>query len=295
MKSDSLDDLKKIFVLKSVIELKSLNKTAQRHKVTVSAISQTLKSLEAKIGVPLLIRKKSNFEPTEKAVALVKKSEAAFQLIGEIFQDKNEATLQIGSLDLGTYESLAIRVLPEFSQKIQKDFPKVRLNFQISRTGQLIKKVRSGEICMAVVTETDLGTDLRIDHVSSDELGLFYSKQFFGDLQLKDLKDQPLGSIAPGDDGVQNYFKKFTNQFPNFKPSIVCDSFEILRNLIENGQAVAVLPRRVAALSKAPLSEIKITDPKWFNGSHSINLVSLKTCDQAEVDYIVMLLKTIQI
>lgn len=294
MKSDSLDDLKKIFILKSVIELKSLNKTAQRHKVTVSAISQTLKSLEIKIGVPLLVRKKSNFEPTEKALALVRKSEPAFQIIGEIFNtDSKDQGLQIGSLDLGAYESLAMRVLPEFSLKIQKDFPEIKLNLQISRTGQLIKKVRTGELCMALVSETDLGTDLRSDHVATDELGIFYCKKTYGEIKFEDLKNYPLGSIAPGDDGVQTYFKKFTNQFSEFRPSIICDSFEILRNLTENGQAVALLPKRVAANSKTPLTELRSSQEKWNSGSHSINLVSLKTCDQAEIDYVVNILKVI--
>ena len=293
MKSDSLDDLKKIFILKSVIELKSLNKTAQRHKVTVSAISQTLKSLELKIGVPLLVRKKSNFEPTEKAIALVRKSEPAFQIIEQIFQTESDDALKIGSLDLGAYESLAMRVLPEFSSKIQKDFPDIKLNLQISRTGQLIKKVRSGELCMALVSETDLGSDLRSDHVASDELGLFYCQETFGEIQMKDLKNYPLGSIAPGDDGVQNYFKKFTNQFPGFRPMIVCDSFEILKSLTEKGQAVAILPRRVAASSKNNLTELKASSDKWFSGTHSINLVSLKTCDQTEIDYVVNILKSI--
>ena len=293
MKSESLDDLKKIFILKSIIELKSLNKTAQRHKVTVSAISQTLKSLELKVGAPLLVRKKSNFEPTETAVALVKKSEPAFQLISQIFHQESDCVLKMDYLDLGAYESLALRVIPQLSSKIHADFPEIRLNFQISRTGQLIKKVRSGELCMALVAETDLGDDLRSDHVADDELGLFYCQNTFGELQLEDLAKYPLGSIAPGDDGVQGYFKQFTQQFPGFKPTVICDSFEILRNLTEKGQVVATLPRRVASCSQKPLSEIRPRGEKWFTGSHSINLVSLKTCDQAEIDYIVKILQEI--
>ncbi len=293
MKSDSLDDLKKIFILKSLIELKSLSKTALRHKVTVSAISQTLKSLELKVGSPLVIRKKLNFEATEKALTLVHKSEPAFKLIEEIFNSDLEKGLQIGSLDLGAYESLAIRVLPEFSLKVQKDFPEIKLNFHISRTGNLVKKVRSGELCMALVVESDQSKDLRSDNVATDELGLYYCPKVFGKIDPRDLINYPMGSIAPGEDGTQNYFKKFTDQFSGFRPTVICDSFEILRNFTENGQAISILPKRVAAGAKNILEEVRPSQDKWFTGKHSINIVSLKSCDQSEIDYVVSIFKSI--
>ena len=60
----NVDQIKKLWVLDLIIQSGSLRKAALQAKVSPSAVSQTLSSLERSIGRPLLVRSKGGVTPT---------------------------------------------------------------------------------------------------------------------------------------------------------------------------------------------------------------------------------------
>ncbi len=293
MNSQDFDDLKKIFILKTLVQTGSLIKTAREHRVTASAISQTIKSLEIRVGTTLIVRKDKSWNLTNVGVEWIQKCEPIFKSMEGFFGDSQHVKdLNIKSISLGTYESIALRMVPALTKKIKLDFPKIKLQFHISRTADLVKRLRSGELCLAVVTEIEFDADLKSEILFEDSLGLYVSPQTKGDSGWEQLSMMNHGVISGGQDGLPHYFKEFLRQIPKFQANVVCDSFEVLREMAEVGETVVVLPRRVAAKSKDRLRDITPKNLK-HSGKHKIYLLALKDCDQREYSYVAKVLTSL--
>ena len=290
MKNSRFDDLKKIHLLKTLSTQGNLNKTAQIHKITASAVSQSIKTLEVNLGYPVIVKAHDTWKLTEKGNQLLEQTEKIFAALDETFSTDQTEDLHLSSLALGAYESLALELIQGFSKKIRNDYPDIKLNFQISRSSDLIKKIQSGELCSAIVAETDdLPDSFKKHTIFSDTLGVYASPQL-GFKNINEIKNCLVGIISGGGDGQPNYLKKFLKQLPNLKPNLVCDSLEVLRNIAEKGEAVVVLPKRIAQNAHTPLLEI-VSSESFSAGQHDIFLIASGTCDQREFEYLISILK----
>lgn len=289
MASYPYDDIRKIVIAKTIVESGSMQKAATELKVTPSAISQSLSSLEKKLGTSLFVREQGRLAPTEACLALIKKAEPALLALNSLFEEQ-KPQLRIDYLDLGAYESLAHSVLADFVRELRITHPKVRFNMVVSRTSDLLKKLRSGELCTALVAETDGMERLRLDEVATDELGIFVGAGF---AEISDdwpeIEKIGFGFISTGSDGIPGYLKKFMKQIgPKPKITLTSDSYEVLRRAAVNGLAASILPRRVALRSKNELVEIRSINgcERKEAGTHKIYLASMDRCDEEEAKFL---------
>ncbi|RYZ88983.1 MAG: LysR family transcriptional regulator, partial [Proteobacteria bacterium] len=278
----------KLWVLNLIIESGSLKQAALQAKVSPSAISQSLSSLEQSFGRPLLIRERGLVEPTQEALAILDVVRPAFDAFDRL-KDINQSPIpQMTWLNFGTYESMAIDFVPGLINSLRTRLPLLKLGLRISRTGNLLTMVRKGELCSAMIGEIDEIERFYHKEVYRDRLGLFVSKRHpIADLGWKALEQYSLGSLTPGKDGLPRYFSKFLRQLESNKPTILSDSFEALRASAAAGVIVAVLPLKVASRND-DLLEIFPPKSKAFkeDGSHGIFVVSQINCDHDEVDFL---------
>ncbi len=286
----NVDQIKKLWILDLVIQQGSLKKASLQAKVSPSAISQTLTSLEHSFGKPLLIREKGAVTPTQDAIAILEVVRPAFEAFDRL-RDLNGAPVpKISWMNFGTYESIAIDLLPGLIHSLRQKLPTLRLGLRISRTSNLLTMVRKGELCSALITEVDDLDRFYVKQVTEDRLGLYVSKKHaIAADGLSAIEKFGFGSLAPGKDGLPRYFTKFLRQYDLTKPSIVSDSFETLRAAAAAGAIVAVLPNRVAKrlddlLELAP----SVSTPKTpkETGRHKIYIVSQTNCDREEADFV---------
>jgi DNA-binding transcriptional LysR family regulator len=286
----NVDQIKKLWILNLVIQLGSLKQASLQAKVSPSAVSQTLTSLEQAFGKPLLIREKGSVTPTLDAIAILDIVRPAFEAFDKL-RDLNGAPVpKISWMNFGTYESIAVDLLPGFIHSLKKKLPNLKLNLRISRTSNLLSMVRKGELCSALITEVDNLDRFYLNEVAEDRLGFFISKnQPISSVGWPAIEKFGLGSLAPGKDGLPRYFTKFMRQFDSLKPTILSDSFETLRAASSAGAIVSVLPNRVAkrfddlieiSPNKSGIKFLKET------GKHRIFVVSQPNCDRAETDFI---------
>lgn len=283
------DDIKKIVIVKTIVESGSMQKAAKQLKVTPSAVSQSLSTLEKKIGAPLFIRDSGRLVPTESCLALIQRAEPALQALQVLFEGQKES-LRIDYLDLGAYESLAHTVLSDFTSELRRSHPKVKFSIIVNRTAELLKKLRTGEICTALIAETDGIDRLRLEEVGQDELGLFISKIHSPRIHDWDyVENLGFGMISTASDGIPTYLKKFTKQLgPRPTVTITSDSYEVLRRAAANGLCASVLPKRVAQRSKLDLVEVTQFqgEEKSETGLHNIYLASMDRCDEDESKFL---------
>lgn len=282
------DEIRKIMIVKTIVESGSVQKASRVLKVTPSAVSQSLTSLERKLSLTLFRRDKGALTPTQECLQLLERAEPAFLALDQLFFQKEE--MRIDYLDLGAYESLAHAVLQDFVRRLRVKHPRVKLNITVSRTAELVKKLRSGELCTALVVETDGMDSLSKYEVARDEMGVFVSREHASLVNdWEKIEQLGFGLLSVGSDGLPSYMKKFLKQLgPKPPVTMTSDSFEVLRRAASTGLLAAVLPRRVALRIPGDLVEVAKLQGRAVQerGEHRILLVSLDRCDQEEAEYL---------
>ncbi|MCC7405810.1 MAG: LysR family transcriptional regulator [Bdellovibrionales bacterium] len=286
----NVDQIKKLWVLDLVIRHASLKKASLQARVSPSAVSQTVTSLEHSFGKRLLIREKGVVTPTQDAIAILDVVRPAFDAFARL-RDLNDAPVpKISWMNFGTYESIAIDLLPGLIHSLRQKLPNLRLGLRISRTSSLLTMVRKGELCSALITEVDDLDRFYVKHVADDRLGLFVSrKHAIAAEGWSAVEKFGFGSLAPGKDGLPRYYTKFLRQYDLSKPAILSDSFETLRAAVAAGSIVSVLPHRVGTrfddLLELTPSGLAGKAPRE-TGLHKIYIVSQTTCDREETDFV---------
>lgn len=282
MRDLNVEQIKKLWILDLIIRSGSLKKAALHAKVSPSAISQSLTALEQSVGKPLLIRDRGSITPTQDALSLLAVVRPAFEVFDRLRDLNRTPAPKISWLNFGTYESIAIDILPGLIHALREKIPSLKLGLRISRTSNLLTMVRKGELCSALISEVDdLDRFYRKD-IAEDRLGLYASKH--DQVGGKTADDVGFGSLSPGKDGLPRYFMKFLRQLEPAKPFLLSDSFEALRAAAVAGNLLAVLPERVA-LRTDDLVEVTPTRAKAL-GRHMISVIGQVSCDRAEVDFI---------
>ncbi|RYZ86907.1 MAG: LysR family transcriptional regulator [Proteobacteria bacterium] len=282
----NVDQIKKLWILDLVLQHGSLKQAALQAKVSPSAISQTLTSLEQSFGKPLLIREKGSVLPTQDAIAILAIVRPAFEAFENLKNLSDAPVPKITWMNFGTYESIAIDLLPGLIHSLKQKLPSLRLGLRISRTSNLLTMVRKGELCSALITEVDDLDRFYVKTVTEDRLGLYVSKKHaIAEQGWSAIEKNGYGSLAPGKDGLPRYFSKFLKQYDLTKPTILSDSFETLRAAAAAGAIVAVLPNRVAKRND-DLEELRPKTQNKETGRHKIYIVSKSNCDQEETDFL---------
>lgn len=283
----NVDQIKKLWVLDLIIQSGSLKKAALQAKVSPSAVSQTLTALEKSVGKPLLVRDKGEVTPTQEALSILKVVRPAFEAFERLKDLSQVDAPKMTWLNFGTYESIAVDILPGLIHRLRTVLPHLRLGLKVSRTSNLLTMVRKGELCSALIAEVDDLSRFYVKPVYEDRLGFFVSKKYpIAQMGWKAAKEYGIGSLSPSKDGLPRYFMKFLKQTGEIKPSIHCDSFETLRCAAAAGVLVSVLPLRVAQRHDDLVEIFPSGSKNKEEGKHQIMVVSMANCDVEEIDFL---------
>jgi DNA-binding transcriptional LysR family regulator len=284
----NVDQIKKLWILDLIIQTGSLKKAALLAKVTPSAVSQALTGLEQAFGKALIIREKGSMRPTLEAQHLLDVIRPAFEAFDKLKDINRQPAPEISWINFGTYESIAVDILPGLIHVFRKKLPQTKLGLRIARTSQLLTMVRKGELCSALIAETDGMERFYSQEVFEDRLGLYVSSRHpIAEAGWDAIEKFGFGSLAPTRDGFPRYYSKFLRQLQPNKPFILCESFETLRSAAAAGSLVAILPQRVGRRTD---DLIELHAPKPANlketGRHRLFVISQLSCDRSETDFL---------
>lgn len=127
--------------------LHSLTAAAERNRVSTSAVSQAIKSLESYFNVELLQHSRNRFTLTPEGTALLEKSYELFAanqtLEDELKRGKNAAT---GSVSFATQQSIAHHLLPQFMAEMYKNYPRLQIQMKLATTDTVKTWLQTNEI-----------------------------------------------------------------------------------------------------------------------------------------------------
>lgn len=283
-----IEHLKKILLLETLVRSGSFKKTAQEAGVTPSAVSQAISHLERELGRPLLARKRGSVVATPEALAMIETLKPAFAAFERLRELRATPPPSISRLNFGTYESLAVDVLPPLIHRLERLMPHLRLALKVTRSSQLLSLIRKGELCSALVTENDALSRFKTVELDRDRLGFFGSRRIGPSPSPAILSRMSLGGLAPGSEGLPRFYTRFARSFEMKRPLVTSDSFETLRAACSSGALICILPARVARRTDdlIEITHLFKRTSRPHDGSHGIHLASLPNCDPDEIRFL---------
>ena len=119
-------NLSKYEALAAVVEQGSLTLAARQLKITQSAVSHTIDSLEKELGFPILKRSRAGVHLTEEGERLMPSVRALLNSAEQLEQTAGAIRgLDTGLVRIGAFTSVAVHWLPGVLKEFQGDYPNV--------------------------------------------------------------------------------------------------------------------------------------------------------------------------
>jgi DNA-binding transcriptional LysR family regulator len=135
-----------------IVELGSFSKTAERHLLSQSAISQQLAQLEVAHKCQLINRKKRPIELTKAGKMLY---EAVNDMLERYEQFKSELnamnSMSSFRLNVAAIFSIGMHALPDYVKRFMVNFPNVNVHVEFLSADKIYESVLSGEVDIGLV------------------------------------------------------------------------------------------------------------------------------------------------
>lgn len=166
-------ELRHLRYFDAVAETLNFTRAAERLHVTQSTLSHQIKQLEDEIGAPLFDRSSKRVRLTETGEVLRSHMTPALERIDLGLQAlRAPAEAITGSIRLGTTPSFNTQMVPTCVATLLKSYPAMGVVVEELSAGQILKRLRSGHLDMAVSYPPGDGTDLWFEPLYNEELRL---------------------------------------------------------------------------------------------------------------------------
>ena len=276
--------LRDLDILMTVIQAGSMGKAADLLNIFQPAISKSIADLEHTLGVRLLDRKPQGVEPTPYALALIRRSAAAFNELKQGVQEiENLADPSSGELRIAGTEPMVAGVFPAVIDRLSRQYP--RLVFRVTRISTDVpgfRALREREIELIIgrlprlATEDDLEAELLFDDPLVVAAGLQSRWSRSRRIGLAELINEPwvlpppeqfMGAL------ITDLFHSSGLERP--KNGVVCSSLIMSDALLANGRYLAIHSASRLQLSAKRLS-IKVLPVRLPAQSSRVGIVKLK-------------------
>ena len=234
--------------LLQVLESNSFSLAARSLGYTQSAVSQMIKSLEAELGVTLLVRSRTG-------VSLTREGEAMLPYIRDVVRahralsDQAAALrgLEQGVVRIGSFNSVSSSLLPRAIQRFKQQHPAIRFELHQGLYQELEGLVRGGVVDFSF-TDLCRPTEFASRELFADAYLAVLAEDHpllrFGPIPRSEFVREPFILLDEGRGGAT--LKDFLAEHPDLDVQYrVGDDYSVL-NMVQNRLGVAVLPEMVA-------------------------------------------------
>lgn len=261
----------KLFV--DLAETGNFTKVASENYVTQAAVTLQIRKLESELGVPL-------FHRTTRSVTLVEAGQRLLPYARAMLQQAEEAKMAVrdtreeisGLVRVAAVHSIGLYELPPYIKKFLQTFPGVNLDIQYRTSEEIYRALHDGAIDVGLVAYPTEMPRIEILPFMTDNLALFCPKDhaFAGkkSISLANLQGQHFVQF-----GEESPTRKATDallaeQGVAVNVRMECDNVEILKQMIEVGFGIGLLPEKAlttadesAGLVTVPIKDGKIERP----------------------------------
>ena len=242
-------DIRTLQYFVAVAEELNITKAANKLHMSQPPLSAQIRNLEAELNTTLFIRGKKHLVLTESGQILYRRAKEIIKLT-----EKTESEIlsmgegMSGTISIGLVEGMAPDIAAEWFAGFIRKYPNVRFRILDGSSDDLIEKLRSGIISLAVITSPCDNSLLNSFAVGEEKMMALMSRDhplatvIDRDIRITDLKGENL--IVPSTrafiDAVYKWFKAI-----DAEPKIVCemDSYLDAAALAGRNVGISIFPR----------------------------------------------------
>ncbi len=234
-------------VFRDLVAQGSFSLTAQHNDISQSAVSQQVRSLEKRYGVPLIERSKKNFSLTPEGKILYKACEKILDIYQAIDQDIAKVEDKVaGDLRIASVYSIGLHELPPFLRVYREQYPKVHVKMDFCKSSVVYEKVADGQADLGLVAYPQRHPGIAVEAFWQDLLVLICGPAHpiasRRQVRLKNLQNEAFIAFAPDQPTAQNLKRRLKQE--NVQPRVILelDNIEAVKRAVEIEQAVSVVP-----------------------------------------------------
>lgn len=161
-------DVKRLRILREVVNQGSFSGAADSLYLSQSAVSQQIATLEKEVGMKLLERTREGTKPTDAGRVLVEHADAAICRLDEAERELQAiAGLEGGEVRVASFPSASATLLTQAVSSFASRHPKVRLTVTDAEPEDSLPRLRAGDIDVAVIFDypaTPAPVERDLDH-----------------------------------------------------------------------------------------------------------------------------------
>ena len=230
-----------------VASTNSLTKTAEIVHLTPSAVSHSLRKLEERLGMQLVVRNRDGLRLTQYGQELIPHVRYALKAEERLQQEiVRICDIRTGILNVGVFSSVGCNWMPDIMLRMQKEYPQIKMYIhQGSYTG-LEAAVANGELDAAFVSVPITGS-IPAYPLLHDRLMCITPKSFEAEngdyITLEDLRKNTLILPHAESDFDARAFLS-ANNIEMENPHQLADDALIIA-MVESGQGISIMPELV--------------------------------------------------
>jgi DNA-binding transcriptional LysR family regulator len=226
-------------------------RAAARLHISQPALSKRIRSLEDKVGGPLLIRNRRGVALTPAGAMFHKEARRIIRDVEVAFEGVRGATSgTLGKLRLGVGMSTVLSLVPRALVKFRESSPAVEIEIADMSTPSQIEALIAGRLDVGFVRLPVKHPLVAVRKVLTERLTIATSEKFTGPVTMKGIREQPFILIDRGVSATYHDHCISLCDRSGFTPRIVYepnDTFTIL-NLVSAGIGVSLVPRAARAM-----------------------------------------------
>jgi DNA-binding transcriptional LysR family regulator len=252
-------------LLAAVLDTGSMTSAAEELNYTASAVSQQLRRLEVEVGQPLLHRHARGVAPTEAGTVLAAHARRIVRQLSAAEADLAElAGLRRGTLEIGTFPTVASSLLPLAVSRFRALHPGIRLSVRSARHDELVKMLEEGTVGISLLWDYEWNridpAGFALTHLLDDPTALVVAADHRAarrrQIGMAELADEDW-IIRAHDHPVAEVLER-SCRAAGFTPRIAfhANDYQEAQAMVSVGLGIALAPRTALA-SKHP--EVRVT------------------------------------
>jgi len=261
-------ELRQLQHMVALAEEQHFTRAARRVNIVQSALSTSIRQLEAELEAQLFVRSTRQVRLTAAGKLFLDKAKVALAAIADA-RDAVAALqgLRRGTLSIGTMQSLpAFLDLPALIEEFHARHPDIEVRLSQGASSGLLTQVRNGHLDIAFVPVTEPAEDVATTMIACEALVVVCAPghPLAGrvNVPLTELRAEPFVDFEP-DWGTRKLVDRgFLEAGIERRIAFEVNDLETLLELVRRGMGIALLPEIVAQSRRPALGIAELAEPE---------------------------------
>jgi DNA-binding transcriptional LysR family regulator len=272
-------ELSKLNQLLAIGRTGSFSRAAEQLNVTQPALSRSVAAIEQRFGFKIFERGRGGVSPTRIGAQFLADAAA---LVRDANVLKHNVRLygrgEAGKVAFGLGPLIASLVLARLGAEMLAERPRLQLRCSIKPAAVLLRELLNDEIELLFCASDQIARaeEIEIRRVGAIELAMFarasHPLAAERSVGMADLRKYPFACAA-----------ELTGRLPSRGGSLICDNFEILRQVVLQGDAVWLSSPQMAAadLAEGRMVQLPVADLPISGGDVAVVQLKGRACSPA--------------